>query len=78
MSLNGLRIMQQVRTGAIVSSPLSVLGLVSRGDLRSKLAAFDAGVDDVLTIPFAPEELLARVWALTAVFQPVGARNSAS
>ena len=57
--------MQQVRTGAISVSPMSVMGLVCRGDLRSKLAAFDAGADDILTIPFESEELLARVITLT-------------
>jgi two-component system, OmpR family, response regulator MprA len=43
---------------------LPVIGLTRRGDLRNKLAAFEAGVDDILTVPFAPEELLARVIAL--------------
>ncbi len=37
-----------------------VLGLTRRGDLRTKLRAFDLGVDDILTVPFSPEELLAR------------------
>jgi DNA-binding response OmpR family regulator len=41
-----------------------VIGLTRRGDLKSKLVAFDAGVDDIMTSPFAPEELLARVIAL--------------
>jgi DNA-binding response OmpR family regulator len=41
-----------------------IIGLSRRGDLSSKLAAFEAGVDDILTIPFAPEELLARVIAV--------------
>src|SRR5689334_16966330 len=36
------------------------LGLTRRGDLRTKLHAFDLGVDDILTVPFSPEELLAR------------------
>ena len=36
------------------------LGLTSRGDLGSKLRAFDLGVDDILTMPFSPEELRAR------------------
>jgi DNA-binding response OmpR family regulator len=65
MALNGLRVMQQVRTTAAVGSPMLTMGLVKRGDLRSKLDAFDAGADDILTIPFAAEELLARVIALT-------------
>ena len=34
-----------------------VIGLTRRGDLKGKLAAFDAGVDDVMTSPFSPEEL---------------------
>jgi DNA-binding response OmpR family regulator len=37
-----------------------VLGLTRRGDLRTKLKAFDLGVDDILTVPFSPEELVAR------------------
>jgi DNA-binding response OmpR family regulator len=37
-----------------------VLGLTRRGDLRTKLLAFELGVDDILTVPFSPEELLAR------------------
>ena len=37
-----------------------VLGLTRRGDLSTKLKAFDLGVDDILTVPFSPEELLAR------------------
>jgi DNA-binding response OmpR family regulator len=41
------------------------LGLTRRGDLRTKLQAFDLGVDDILTMPFAPEELLARAIVIT-------------
>ena len=41
-------------------SSTPVLGLTRRGDLATKLKAFDLGVDDILTVPFSPEELLAR------------------
>ena len=41
------------------------LGLTRRGDLKTKLRAFDLGVDDILTVPFSPEELLARAIVLT-------------
>lgn len=41
-----------------------VLALTRRGDLKTKLAAFDQGVDDILTVPFSPEELLARAIAI--------------
>lgn len=43
---------------------LPVLALTRRGDLKTKLAAFEQGVDDIVTVPFPPEELLARVLAL--------------
>jgi DNA-binding response OmpR family regulator len=42
-----------------------VLGLTRRGDLKTKLHAFDLGVDDILTMPFSPEELLARSIVIT-------------
>ncbi|HEY1169514.1 MAG TPA: response regulator transcription factor [Candidatus Limnocylindrales bacterium] len=42
-----------------------VLGLTRRGDLRTKLKAFELGVDDILTVPFSPEELLARSIVIT-------------
>jgi DNA-binding response OmpR family regulator len=42
-----------------------VLGLTRRGDLKTKLKAFDLGVDDILTMPFSPEELVARSIVIT-------------
>ena len=42
-----------------------VLGLTRMGDLKTKLRAFDLGVDDILTTPFSPEELLARSLVIT-------------
>jgi two-component system, OmpR family, alkaline phosphatase synthesis response regulator PhoP len=41
-------------------SDIPALGLTRRGDLATKLRAFELGVDDVLAMPFSPEELLAR------------------
>ncbi len=42
-----------------------VLGLTRMGDLKTKLRAFELGVDDILTTPFSPEELLARSIVIT-------------
>jgi two-component system, OmpR family, alkaline phosphatase synthesis response regulator PhoP len=52
-----------VRLGAsntLRRSEIPVLGLTRRGDLQTKLKAFDLGVDDILVTPFSPAELLAR------------------
>ncbi len=43
---------------------IPLVALTRRGDLKTTLAAFDRGVDDLLTVPFSPEELVARVLAL--------------
>ena len=50
-----------------------VVALTRRGDLRAKLAAFDQGVDDLLSVPFSPEELVARVLAVLRRTAPAGA-----
>jgi DNA-binding response OmpR family regulator len=47
-------------SNTLAQSGTPVLGLTRRGDLKTKLRAFDLGVDDILTMPFSPEELLAR------------------
>ena len=52
-------------TNTLTRSATPVLGLTRRGDLKTKLRAFDLGVDDILTIPFSPEELLARSIVIT-------------
>jgi len=49
----------------LTRSVTPVLALTRRGDLRTKLRAFDLGVDDILTTPFSPEELLARAIVIT-------------
>ena len=47
-------------SGALESSKVPILGLTSRNDLATKLRAFELGVDDILSTPFSPQELLAR------------------
>jgi len=37
------------------------IALTRRGDLKTKLVAFEHGVDDIITVPFSTEELVARV-----------------
>jgi DNA-binding response OmpR family regulator len=64
MDLDGAQMLARLGAKPVGGMRLPVIGLTRRGDLKTKLAAFEAGVDDILTIPFAPEELLARVIAV--------------
>ena len=60
--LNGHQVLERIRS----SRPrLPVLMLTARADLDSKVKALNAGADDYLTKPFAFEELLARIHAIT-------------
>lgn len=58
--LDGLAAVQRLRN----ADTTPVLMLTGRDTVEDKLRAFDAGVDDFLAKPFAPEELIARVRAL--------------
>jgi len=40
------------------------IAVTRNGELHAKLTAFDRGADDILNIPFLPEELVARAQAL--------------
>ncbi len=53
--------------------PMALLLLTARGQIEDKIAGLDSGADDYLVKPFAFEELLARVRALSRRFMPPGA-----
>ena len=60
------RLLQRLgASNSLRRSVTPILGLTRRGDLQTKLKAFDLGVDDILTVPFSPEELLARSIVIT-------------
>ena len=58
---DGLDLVRQLRTQA---NPLPVLVLTARGDLESRILGLEAGADDYLAKPFAPDELVARLRAI--------------
>src|SRR5438093_2151129 len=71
--MGGARVMDRIGPGPTGGAPVPAIALTRRGDLRTKLLAFERGVDDILTLPFSPEELLARVVALVRRSYPEAA-----
>ena len=60
--LDGVSVLERWRKEGVTTP---VLILTARDRWSEKVAGFDAGADDYLTKPFHPEELLARLRALT-------------
>jgi two-component system KDP operon response regulator KdpE len=65
MDLGGPASLRPLHRPSDAAHAVPILALTRRGDLKRKLEAFDQGVEDVLTVPFSPEELLARVVVIT-------------
>jgi len=63
MDIAGSAILDRLRP-TLEARRLPVIALTRRGDLKAKLAAFERGVDDILTVPFSPEEFVARTLAV--------------
>ena len=59
---DGFEVVRQLRE-AKVCTP--VLMLTAKDDIRDKINGLDEGADDYMTKPFVPEELLARIRALS-------------
>lgn len=60
--MNGFEVLQEIRRQQVSSA---VLLLTAKSETEDKVNGFKYGTDDYLTKPFATEELIARVWALT-------------
>lgn len=60
--LNGLDVLKEIRKKDI-STP--VILLTAKGSIEDKIIGLDSGADDYLPKPFSPDELLARLRALT-------------
>ncbi len=59
-NMEGLELCRRVRSKSAI--PIIILSV--RGEEKTKIEALDAGADDYVTKPFAPNELLARVRAM--------------
>lgn len=60
--MNGFEVVKQLRKEHM---PTPVIMLTAKDDVSDKVKGLDYGADDYLTKPFSPEELLARIRALT-------------
>lgn len=60
--MNGYEVASQLRKEKIATP---ILMLTAKDHIADKVKGLDSGADDYMTKPFAPEELLARVRALT-------------
>lgn len=60
--LNGLEVLRRLRKENIKTP---VILLTAKGEIEDKVKGLDSGADDYLAKPFATEELLARLRALT-------------
>lgn len=60
--LDGFAVVQAMRAKKVATP---VLLLTARGAQKDKVTGLDSGADDYMTKPFSPEELLARLRALT-------------
>ena len=61
--INGVELTQRLRKDPLTSA-MPLIMLTARGEEADKLKSFDSGIDDYLTKPFSPKELVARVKAL--------------
>ena len=59
--MNGVEVLRRLRAGG-VSTP--VMMLTAKGEKDDRITGFNAGADDYLPKPFAPDELLCRVRAM--------------
>lgn len=61
--ISGTELIRRLRQDELTAS-LPLLMLTARGEEADKLRSFDVGVDDYLSKPFSPRELMARLKAL--------------
>ena len=61
--MSGVELARRLRRDPLTKD-LPTLMLTARGEEADKLKSFDAGIDDYVTKPFSPRELIARIKAL--------------
>jgi two-component system response regulator MprA len=69
--IDGIELCKRLRAGG---DAMPILMLTARDGIEERVEGLDAGADDYLTKPFANEELVARLRALTRRSEPTTAR----
>jgi DNA-binding response OmpR family regulator len=64
VDLSGSTMLQRARAAILLHGAPPVIALTRRSDVQTRLAAFEQGVDDILTVPFSAEEFAARILAV--------------
>ena len=64
-AMDGYEVARRIRARPSITH-VPIIMLTAKGEIDDKLAGFEAGVDDYITKPFGPQELLARVRAKIA------------
>ena len=59
--MDGIQVLQKLRQNGV---PTPIMMLTAKAEKDDRVVGFDAGADDYLPKPFAPDELLARVRAM--------------
>jgi diguanylate cyclase (GGDEF)-like protein len=64
-AMDGYEVARRIRSRPS-NTHVPIIMLTAKGEIEDKLAGFEAGIDDYITKPFGPQELLARVRAKIA------------
>jgi two-component system response regulator MprA len=72
--IDGVEVLRRLRAGESENGGLPILMLTARDEVEHRVAGLDAGADDYLVKPFAPEELAARIRALLRRREPESQR----
>src|SRR3569833_3381969 len=75
--MSGLDVCRAVKLNPFTAR-IPILMLTAQGDIKHKVAAFEAGADAYLAKPFDPHKLRARIVALLRIVRREGDRNPTS
>lgn len=76
-NMSGLELARRLRKDEVTAS-IPIIMLTAKGDEENKVKGLEAGVDDYITKPFSPRELVARLKAVLRRATPKGIEEPVS